>query len=65
MAADKDDIGTISALDPFAALPHTKYERLIARAKQVPAAITVVVHPCDETSLRGSGHHRSGPGRSR
>ncbi len=34
--------------------PHAKYERLIARAKQVPAATTVVVHPCDETSLRGA-----------
>lgn len=31
---------------------HANYERLIARAKQVPPAITVVVHPCDETSLR-------------
>ena len=31
---------------------HTNYERLIARAKQVPPATTVVVHPCDETSLR-------------
>jgi phosphate acetyltransferase len=34
--------------------PHAKYERLIARAKQVPAAKTIVVHPCDETSLRGA-----------
>jgi phosphate acetyltransferase len=34
--------------------PHAKYERLIARAKAVPAATTVVVHPCDETSLRGA-----------
>ena len=33
--------------------PHAKYERLIAAAKQVPAAATIVVHPCDETSLRG------------
>ena len=33
---------------------HAKYERLIARAKQVPPAITVVVHPCDESSLRGT-----------
>lgn len=33
---------------------HAKYERLIARAKQVPAATTIVVHPCDETSLRGA-----------
>jgi phosphate acetyltransferase len=30
-----------------------KYDRLIALAKQVPAATTIVVHPCDETSLRG------------
>src|SRR5262245_36248193 len=34
--------------------PHAKYERLIARAKQVPAAKTVIVHPCDESSLRGA-----------
>jgi phosphate acetyltransferase len=33
--------------------PHAKYDRLIAKAKEVPAARTVVVHPCDETSLRG------------
>ncbi|HMA74665.1 MAG TPA: phosphate acetyltransferase [Xanthobacteraceae bacterium] len=33
---------------------HSKYERLIQKAKQVPAALTVVVHPCDETSLRGA-----------
>jgi phosphate acetyltransferase len=33
---------------------HAKYERLIARAKEVPAAATIVVHPCDETSLRGA-----------
>ena len=43
---------------PAAAAPlqtHAKYERLIARAKQVqPAATTIVVHPCDETSLRGA-----------
>jgi phosphate acetyltransferase len=33
--------------------PHAKYERLVAKAKQVPPAVTVVVHPCDESSLRG------------
>jgi phosphate acetyltransferase len=33
--------------------PHVKYDRLIARAQKVPAAKTVVVHPCDESSLRG------------
>jgi len=36
------------------AQPHAKYERLIARAKTVPPAKTLVVHPCDETSLRGA-----------
>jgi len=34
-------------------VPHAKYERLIARAKEAPASSTIVVHPCDETSLRG------------
>ncbi len=33
---------------------HAKYEHLIARAKLVPATKTIVVHPCDETSLRGA-----------
>ena len=33
---------------------HAKYELLIGYAKQAPAAKTVVVHPCDETSLRGA-----------
>ncbi|MBX9845115.1 MAG: phosphate acetyltransferase [Xanthobacteraceae bacterium] len=31
-----------------------KYDRLIARAKGVQPATTLVVHPCDETSLRGA-----------
>ena len=53
MAADKNEIGAISTIGPFAAPSHAKYERLIARAKEIPAATTVVVHPCDETSLRG------------
>src|ERR1700749_4597537 len=30
-----------------------KYDRLIAAAKAVPPVPTIVVHPCDETSLRG------------
>ena len=34
--------------------PHAKYERLIAFAKAVPAVSTIVVHPCDESSLRGA-----------
>jgi phosphate acetyltransferase len=33
---------------------HAKYERLIERAKQAPATATLVVHPCDEASLRGA-----------
>jgi phosphate acetyltransferase len=53
MAADKDEIGAISAIGPFASPPGSKYERLLNRAKAVPPAKTVVVHPCDETSLRG------------
>src|SRR2546421_2090320 len=44
----------MSQVSSVAARPHAKYERLIARAKQVPAARTIVVHPCDETSLRGA-----------
>ncbi len=32
----------------------SKYDRLIAEAKKVPAAKTIVIHPCDETSLRGA-----------
>ena len=47
---------TMSAA-PFGApghVPHAKYERLIAAAKEVPAATTIVAHPCDESSLRGA-----------
>jgi phosphate acetyltransferase len=48
------EIGKIAATGPLAQPPHGKYDHLIARAKQVPAATTVVAHPCDETSLRGA-----------
>jgi phosphate acetyltransferase len=35
--------------------PHrSKYEGLIAKAKSVPAVSAIVVHPCDESSLRGA-----------
>src|SRR5262245_51064576 len=34
--------------------PQSKYDRLLVRAKQVPPATTMVVHPCDESSLRGA-----------
>ncbi len=42
---------------PSAATPvqsHAKYDRLIADAKQVQPAATVVVYPCDEVSLRAA-----------
>lgn len=32
----------------------SKYDRLIAAAKAVPPVPTIVVHPCDESSLRGA-----------
>ncbi len=35
------------------AVAQTKYDRLVARAKTEQPALTVVAHPCDETSLRG------------
>jgi phosphate acetyltransferase len=49
--------GRMSASHDVGSAAHTsgsKYERLIAQAKQVEAARTIVVHPCDETSLRGA-----------
>jgi phosphotransacetylase len=42
-----------TASRPADAAPHAKYEKLIARAKEVQPSATIVVHPCDETSLRG------------
>jgi phosphate acetyltransferase len=32
----------------------SKYDRLIAAAKDVPSVSTIVAHPCDESSLRGA-----------
>jgi phosphate acetyltransferase len=46
-------IGSMTARSPFGSPPTSKYERLIANAKKVSPATTVVAHPCDETSLRG------------
>ncbi len=34
--------------------PHAKYQRLLDFCKTLPATTTAVVHPCDETSLRGA-----------
>src|SRR5512133_686121 len=47
------DIGNIAAIGPAGHPPGSKYERLIADAKQVRAPTTIVVHPCEETALRG------------
>lgn len=44
----------VTSIDQSGRAPHAKYERLISAAKAVPSAATVVVHPCDETSLRGA-----------
>jgi phosphate acetyltransferase len=32
----------------------SKYEFLLERAKAVPSPLTIVIYPCDETSLRGA-----------
>ena len=44
---------SVVPIDAGEAQTHAKYDRLIAAAKLVPSAVTVVVHPCDEASLRG------------
>jgi phosphate acetyltransferase len=46
-------MGALAAIGPAPSPPLTKYERLIAKAKQVPPATTIVAHPCEETALRG------------
>jgi len=52
-SAAESEIGEIRAVGPLAHPSGSKYDRLIARAKSVAAAKTVVAYPCDETSLRG------------
>jgi phosphate acetyltransferase len=44
----------VSSAESSEARSHSKYDRLIAAAKAVPPVPTIVVHPCDETSLRGA-----------
>jgi len=44
----------VASRDTDQATRGAKYERLIAAAKAIPAAATIVVHPCDESSLRGA-----------
>src|SRR5215472_1093086 len=50
----ESEIGTLKAIGPADHPPESKYERLIARAKTVAPAQTIVVHPCDDSSLRGA-----------
>jgi len=49
----ESEIGTLKAIGPAGHPPDSKYDRLIARAKTVTPAQTIVVHPCDDSSLRG------------
>src|SRR3984957_8755784 len=42
-----------ASMEAGEAKPGVKYDRLIAQAKAIQAAATIVVHPCDESSLRG------------
>src|ERR1700730_16028458 len=44
---------SVAPMEAGEAKPGAKYDRLIAAAKAIPAASTIVVHPCDESSLRG------------
>ena len=50
----ESELATFAPIAPVGEPPRAKYERLIVTAKAVPPATTVVVHPCDETSLRGA-----------
>ena len=52
-AALESEIGKIRTVGPLSQPPVSKYDNLIARARAATPAKTVVVHPCDETSLRG------------
>ena len=47
-------IASIGVDSPEPAASASKYDRLIAEAKRSAAAQAIVVHPCDETSLRGA-----------
>jgi len=53
LGKNDSEIGTLAAVGPAGAPAVSKYDRLIARAKEVPAAATIVAYPCEETALRG------------
>jgi phosphate acetyltransferase len=50
----ESEIGSIRAISAGDLSAGSKYDRLINRARQTSPAKTIVVHPCDETSLRGA-----------
>ncbi len=52
-AVPDSEIGNIRVVGPLSQPTVSKYDNLIARARAATPAKTVVVHPCDETSLRG------------
>ncbi len=54
MYDNKSSQAPIHAISPGAHPPESKYDRLVAKAKEVAAATTMVVHPCNESSLRGA-----------
>ena len=43
----------MSVASAEASAPQSKYDRLITASLHVPSAVTIVVHPCDESSLTG------------
>src|ERR1700709_1995708 len=43
----------VASMDESEVKSGSKYDRLIAAARAIPAAATIAVHPCDESSLRG------------
>ncbi len=50
----ESNIASAGRADPTPTTVPSKYDRLIAEAKRSAAAAAIVVHPCDETSLRGA-----------
>jgi phosphate acetyltransferase len=53
----REHTGGIDSIVPLSAgspAPGSKYDRLISRAREARPPVTMVVHPCDESSLRGA-----------
>jgi phosphate acetyltransferase len=47
-------MSSVTAVDAGHTPVRSKYDRLIQAAKAAPSVTAIVVHPCDETSLRGA-----------